>query len=109
MFDAKRWREENKERLRKYYREWYKKNGRLRPEYYQEAIREWERKNPQAKKAHWTLMYAIRAGKIIKPKKCSSCGRKARLSGHHEDYSKPLVVLWLCSSCHKFLHKKGEN
>lgn len=108
MFDSKKWREKNKKHLKEYYRDWYKKNGRIRPTYYKDAIREWEKKNPEAKKAHGKLIYAIRAGKIIKPKECSICGRVTRLSGHHRDYSKPLDVLWLCSSCHKLEHSKKE-
>ncbi len=44
-------------------------------------------------------------GKIIKPKGCSLCGKRKKLDGHHEDYNKPLDVIWLCRHCHGNLHK----
>lgn len=31
---------------------------------------------------------------------CESCGEAKPLDGHHEDYSKPLEVVWLCRPCH---------
>lgn len=43
---------------------------------------------------------AYRNGKLIKPQKCSICELSKRLEIHHEDYSKPLVVIWLCRKCH---------
>lgn len=48
---------------------------------------------------------AIRSGKLNKPFKCSSCHKKLVVFAHHEDYSKPLNVMWLCRSCHANKHK----
>lgn len=87
-----------------YYRDWYKKNGRSRAIDYMEAIMEWQRNNPEKKKAHDKVFQAIKMGKIIKPISCSECLREKRLSAHHNNYSRPLDVLWLCSSCHKKKH-----
>lgn len=87
-----------------YYPQWYKKNGRNRSIDYVEAIIEWQRKHPEAKKAHAIVNRAIESGRIKKPTKCSSCLKIKRLSAHHNDYSKPLIVEWLCSSCHKIKH-----
>lgn len=41
---------------------------------------------------------AIRDGKIAR-QPCEVCGRKAQ--AHHEDYSKPLDVRWLCFQHHR--------
>lgn len=95
-----------KEHNREYYREWYKKNGRARADNYAEAIIQWDKDHPEAYSAKRKVYYAVKTGKLIKPKKCSKCGIEVRLSAHHEDYSKPLEVLWLCSSCHKLEHNK---
>ena len=58
------------------------------------------------KYAHILVMRAIRKGKLTRPLQCTSCGNghKRALQGHHEDYSKPLDVIWLCDPCHKRYH-----
>ena len=48
----------------------------------------------------------IKKGVIIRPEKCSICSRKGKIEAHHDDYSKPLDIRWLCKSCHKKLHVK---
>ena len=42
-----------------------------------------------------------RRGKLI-PEPCEVCGREAEK--HHDDYSKPLEVRWLCREHHLKLH-----
>lgn len=44
---------------------------------------------------------AIKKGLIIKPKNCEQCNEVKKLEGHHEDYTKPLQVIFLCNSCHR--------
>lgn len=46
-----------------------------------------------------------RRGKLI-PQPCEHCGA-SKVEMHHEDYSKPLDVRWLCMPCHKRLHAKA--
>jgi len=48
----------------------------------------------------------FKKGNIIKPENCSDCGRAIKLSGHHPDYSKPLLIEWLCYECHGKRHRK---
>ena len=91
---------------REYYKKWYSENGRKRVVDYAEAIIDWQKKYPEKVKARCKLSYAIQKGEIKKPKECFKCDRETRLSGHHDDYNKPLVVEWLCSSCHKAKHSR---
>lgn len=60
---------------------------------------------PLEQKARSLLSSALRNGTIIKPDVCSvgtDCW--GRIEGHHEDYTKPLEVLWLCMGHHRELH-----
>lgn len=59
----------------------------------------------EVKRAWGRLHYAVKVGKIIRPTVCDHCGESKRLQAHHEDYSKPLEVTWLCGSCHRNIHK----
>ena len=61
---------------------------------------------PTQRKAIWTLNNAIQDGRAIRPETCSRCGQKARIEGHHHDYSKPLDVIWLCRRCHVEEHAR---
>jgi ribosomal protein S27AE len=96
--------EKKKNHNQRYYKQWYVKNGRERSINYREVIDEWRKKHPEAVFAKLKVAKALKNGLIIKPKKCSKCGRITRLNGHHPDYSKPLEVLWVCGSCHKLIH-----
>lgn len=45
---------------------------------------------------------AARAGRI-KRRRCEGCGKR-KVEAHHEDYSRPLEVRWLCRDCHAAAH-----
>jgi len=64
--------------------------------------REYRQKYPDRYKAHTALNNAVRDGKI-KRKACEVCGNK-KSHAHHEDYSKPLDVKWLCALHHQREH-----
>ena len=49
---------------------------------------------------------AIRSGRIVRPCTCSDCGKKCKPHGHHEDYTKPMEVEFLCAVCHGRRHWK---
>jgi hypothetical protein len=59
---------------------------------------EWQRRNPEKRRAHKLVEYAIISGKM-KRQPCSLCGEQ-QSHAHHEDYAKPYDVTWLCSPCH---------
>ncbi len=41
--------------------------------------------------------------KALVPGECEACHRKDYIQAHHEDYSKPTEVIWLCTACHRKL------
>lgn len=56
---------------------------------------------------------ALKSGRLVRPDHCSVCNapdRKANgaprssIHGHHDDYTKPLDVRWLCARCHMQVH-----
>jgi hypothetical protein len=52
---------------------------------------------------------AVRSGRLVKPDRCDGCGEitaAPELHAHHPDYSKPLVVEWLCRACRGFCHRQ---
>ncbi|MPW16949.1 hypothetical protein GCT13_08390 [Paraburkholderia sp. CNPSo 3157] len=56
--------------------------------------------------ARVALNNAVKRGDITKPDCCETCSSKDSLHAHHDDYSKPLTVRWLCHACHGKEHRK---
>lgn len=77
-------------------KEWRNSN----PELYRQYVRTWQKKNREKNNAHAKVHRAVENGTIIRGKSCMECGMNAKTEGHHEDYSKPLEVIWLCRLCH---------
>lgn len=68
----------------------------------------WRIKNKDNSKVYSPLRRAILRGEIIKGH-CMVCGSN-NVQAHHEDYAKPLEVMWLCGKHHRQLHRtKREN
>lgn len=80
------------------------------PEKFQSREREASCLRPVDAKVHARaeLNNAVKRGSVTKPSTCSSCGQAVRVTGHHEDYAKPLDVRWLCYSCHGKEHRHTE-
>ena len=62
------------------------------------------------RKARYTVVNAIRDGKIHRPKICEKCGRedwgekRSMIEAHHYKGYSPeywLTIQWLCTNCHK--------
>lgn len=74
-----------------------------------EQLREYRAKNPTKYKAHSAVSNALRGGRLVKPDTCEDCGSTFALHGHHDDYTQPLKVRWLCALCHHRWHAEhGE-
>jgi len=59
---------------------------------------------PEKDRSGKLLRKAVKKGKIKKPNECEKCKDNGKLQGHHEDYTKPLEVIWLCKKCHNKIH-----
>ena len=116
----------SKDGLRSWCKECDKERGHKRYEKNRDHILEvnksWRRRNPDKsydiskrqtlkyptkRSARKALQYAVSVGKVIKPDHCEGCFLQRKIQGHHEDYSEPLKVEWLCSECHAKLSQKG--
>lgn len=58
---------------------------------------------PEKKAATAAVSNAIRSGALQK-EPCEFCGSKDKVEAHHQNYSKPLDVHWLCGTHHRMLH-----
>lgn len=68
----------------------------------------WNARNKTKRAVHAIANLAQRKGLLKKPSKCQGCKQPARrLEKHHEDYSKPLDVQWLCQKCHGLTKRKN--
>ena len=63
---------------------------------------------PLKYKAKNAVANAIRSGKLVRGS-CEVCGASNNIEGHHDDYSKPLSVRWLCVTHHTQWHKVNKD
>ena len=108
----KRWVSAERARARDKWRRLYRGNvlSPVQRKRHQEALARYHIEHPERKHACAIVNNALRAGRIVKPRKCEVCGdcpRSRALHAHHDDYSKPLEVRWLCSACHGVFHRKA--
>lgn len=78
-----------------------------------ERKRRWAKANKNKDKigARMAVRRAIVSGTLKRPEVCDACKKPSfrcdgvsSIQGHHDDYSKPLDVSWLCPTCHKSAH-----
>lgn len=60
--------------------------------------RAWAERNPEKRAAHVAVGNALRSRQLVR-QPCEVCGA-TRVHAHHDDYSRPLDVRWLCPSHH---------
>lgn len=65
------------------------------------------KKYSEKQNTRYKVRDALKSGKLIKSTHCEVCGvENHKLDAHHEDYEKPLEVVWCCRTpCHKLLDK----
>jgi len=74
-------------------------------------VKSYRVRNPHKRSAHMAVKHALERGQLVRPVTCSgtlgyaqiNCTRD-RPGAHHDDYSRPLDVIWLCRTCHRFRH-----
>ena len=86
------------------YREWYASNGRGRSTDYSDIALVWVQNHRKERNVSQGVQRAIRRGDFKRALTCVLCGRNGHILAHHEDYDKPLELLWVCASCHKKIH-----
>lgn len=80
---------------------------------YPEYKRRYRTQNPKyvaRELARSRVRYEVRAGRLVKPKTCSTCGDDSkRIEAHHPngyEGERVFQIVWLCSTCHMSEHRK---
>ncbi len=58
--------------------------------------------DPERKRCLSLVSRAVKDGRLLRGN-CEECG-SGKTEAHHDDYSKPLDVRWLCQPCHQARH-----
>ncbi len=103
--DVSNHRNQNLEKVRAYDRARGKIPERIKAN--SEITHAWREEDKRRSVAHSIVARAIRSGKLVR-QPCLRCGETKSIA-HHEDYDKPLEVMWLCQPCHKKRHKELKN
>ena len=94
--------EQRRARSRERSRRWHRRH----PERTLLRQHNWKATHPEAYAAHKVVVVAIRNGMLVR-RPCEICGAE-NARAHHEDYSKPLDVRWLCQIHHVARHRELE-
>ena len=103
--DVLKHRNQNLEKIRAYDRARAKQPERVKAT--TEITKAWRLEDSRRQLAHSAVARAIRSGALVR-QPCSRCNEPKSIA-HHEDYDKPLEVVWLCQPCHKQRHKELLN
>lgn len=103
------------------YRSQCKKCMKLEREFLKDYYKEWretpsiKEKYSQYRKFHYDLQKtkARNATRKLEKMPCCMCGTTEKIHAHHDDYMKPLDVMWLCVTHHiarhAFLNYLGQD
>ncbi len=104
----------NREQISKRKTQWRKDNESAIKQYRMNrreiakiSLFKWKKTNGHKIRAHSAFNRALKMGHIEKSP-CYICD-DPKSQGHHEDYSKPLEVVWLCALHHKRRHMEIEE
>jgi len=104
---AKAYSELHRDKIRSYskiYNKSYKKDYR-KTGVHKDSKRRYAQKYPNAYKSR--NYYTHNKHKITTPIYCSSCPSTNNIQAHHNDYNKPMDVIYLCAQCHADWHTKN--
>src|SRR5207248_1624698 len=85
------------------------------------AVKRWRERHPEQVKAkdarvpknkylaHLKVSGALLTKRLVRPGRCERCDEKCVPHAHHDDYSKPLAVRWLCPPCHMAIHTYAKE
>jgi hypothetical protein len=65
----------------------------------------WRETHPIREAAHQAVARALKSGALVR-QPCEECARHDGVEAHHEDYTKPLTVRWLCRFHHLARHRE---
>lgn len=91
--------EQRKETLKRYYHNHKDSESARQKEYIEN--------NHKKYLAHRAVRSAVLKG-VLDHQPCSVCG-EIKAEAHHDDYSKPLEVKWLCHKCHMMWHSQNKE
>lgn len=103
--DASKHRTENIEKVRAYDRERGRNPERIAATV--ATVRAWRDQDKRRSAAHNAVAKALRQGLLLRAA-CERCGSEKSVA-HHDDYDKPLDIMWLCQPCHKQRHKELKS
>jgi predicted nucleic acid-binding Zn ribbon protein len=72
------------------------------PKSHSQSVKDHRERHPERARARWIAYDAIKSGILVRGK-CEVCD-SSKVHAHHDDYSKPLEVQWLCSKHHSRGH-----
>lgn len=66
-------------------------------------------RHPERDQARKAVERAVRRGELVRPERCSCCGKRGRIEFHHPDYSRPLDGVWLRRACHRRIERTQKR